>query len=126
MDRGPRPTWSQQDKARVTQLLVNLQELLGCGAGTHFVFSAQLITQGLHFTEQFLWAGRKLGPMPHLGTSTREEWVVQKGALGHTALNTQHTATHGYGQANGHDPIRSDPCWCPLSSLPYMPSGGTP
>lgn len=63
-------SWSQQDKARVTQLLVNLQELLGCGAGTHFVFSAQLITQGLHFTEQFLWAGSKLGPMPHLGTST--------------------------------------------------------
>lgn len=53
-------SWSQQDKARVTQLLVNLQELLGCGAGTHFVFSAQLITQGLHFTEQFLVVGMDL------------------------------------------------------------------
>lgn len=53
-------SWSQQDKARVTQLLVNLQEFLGCGAGTHFVFSAQLITQGLHFTEQFLVVGMDL------------------------------------------------------------------
>lgn len=50
-------SWSQQDEARVAQLLVNLQELLGCGAGAHFIFRAQLVTQRLHFTKQFLVIG---------------------------------------------------------------------
>lgn len=62
MDGGPGPTWSQQDEARVAQLLVNLQELLGCGAGAHFILRAQLVSQGLHLTQQFLWGGDTAQP----------------------------------------------------------------
>lgn len=50
-------SWSQQDEAGVAQLLVNLQELLGCGAGAHFILRAQLVAQRLHFTQQFLVVG---------------------------------------------------------------------
>lgn len=53
-------SWSQQDKARVAQLLVNLQELLSCGARADFILRAQLVTQCLHFTKQFLVVGMDL------------------------------------------------------------------
>lgn len=64
VEGGPGPTWSQQDEARVAQLLVNPQELLSYGAGGRLVLRAQLLTQGLHFTEQLLWVGSKLSPQP--------------------------------------------------------------
>lgn len=53
-------SWSQQDKARVAELLVNLQELLGCGVGSDFILCAQLVTQCLHLSKQFLMIGMNL------------------------------------------------------------------
>lgn len=64
MDGGLGPTWSQQDKARVAELLVNLQELLGCGVGSDFILCAQLVTQCLHLSKQFLRAGSTAQPGP--------------------------------------------------------------
>lgn len=129
---------SQQDEAGVTQLLVNLQELLGCGAGGHLILRAQLLTQGLHFTEQFLWAGSKLSPRPgrYLGASYTGEGVGSpKRSNGPHSLKYVTHSHKGVARLTGnrHDPIHSGPMqrmqppWLvPEYGLPYMPSGDTP
>lgn len=50
-------SWSQQDKARVAELPVNLQQLLGYVVGADLILCAQLVTQGLHLAKQFLVVG---------------------------------------------------------------------
>lgn len=53
-------SWSQQDKARVAELPVNLQQLLGYAVGADLILCAQLVTQGLHFAQQLLVVGMDL------------------------------------------------------------------
>lgn len=50
-------SWSQQDKARVAELPVNLQQLLGYVVGADLILRAELVTQGLHLAKQFLVVG---------------------------------------------------------------------
>lgn len=50
-------SWSQQDKARVAELPVNLQQLLGYAVGADLILRAQLVTQGLHLAQQLLVVG---------------------------------------------------------------------